>query len=138
MVETTVLTESRNHCVRLFGRHSRSHKALLCLLYYFGIIPRPWNSSGSLILSSLPFVIPFETMAWQGKKANTNCMHFVIRQVFNPEFADLHWLFREPIMILWIFSKHMEMATCTGILYSSHEVNVTVKVSTSFNYIVIF
>jgi len=67
-----------------------------------------------------------------------NYIHFVVRQVFNPEFVDLHRLLRELILIWGIFSKHMEMATCTNILYSSHEVNVTIKISVSFNYIIIF
>lgn len=53
--------------MRLFERRSRSQKALLRLLYYSGIFPRPWNSSGSVLLSSLAFVLPFRDhgMTWK-------------------------------------------------------------------------
>lgn len=58
----------RNRCVRLFERHSRSHQALLHFLCCFGIFPRPWNPSGSLLLSSLGFVLPFRDRGMTWKK----------------------------------------------------------------------
>lgn len=66
------------------------------------------------------------------KNACTNCIHFVVRQVFNAEFADLYRLLRELILGIF-FSKHMEMATSASVLNFSHEANTTIKISASFN-----
>lgn len=140
MVQTKGWGGRRNHCISLFERQTKPQKALLHFLCYFGIFPRPWDACGSLLLSFLAFILPFWDcgITWKKHKCKLY-IYFVVRQVFNPEFADLHWLLREPILIFLIifFPKHMEITTCTSILYSSHEVNTTIKTSVSFSYITI-
>lgn len=140
MVQTKGWGGRRNHCISLFERQTKPQKAHLHFLCYFGIfsqtLGRMWKSPTILLGFHSSFLRLWHYMEkaqmqiiytlWSGRFSILNL------QTYIDYLENQYWFF-----FLFFFPKHMEIATCTSILYSSHEVNTTIKTSVSFSYITI-